>query len=373
MPHSRKIRVLIVDDSAVVRQVLSAELSKARDIEVVGAAIDPYIARDKIVALTPDVVTLDLEMPRMDGLTFLAKLMKYHPLPVVVVSSLTPAGSETALEALELGAVDVMCKPGSAYSVRDVSAVLADKIRAAAMSRYRRGATPVPPAPVPSSPVGAAKSLANPTAASRVAFVTPVGLKQTSHKIVAIGASTGGTQAIKDVLMGLPPDVAGTVMVLHMPEHFTATYAQRLNETCPMEVREAKHGDIVMPGLALLAPGNKHMVLTRSGARYYVELRDGPAVHHQRPSVDVLFHSVARHAGVNAVGAILTGMGADGAAGLLAMKTAGGVTVAQDEQTCVVFGMPHEAIELGAADTVLPINHIAPYILNALAEKAKIA
>jgi len=366
--HRNKIRVLVVDDSAVVRQVLSTELAKAPDIEVVGAAIDPYIARDKIVALEPDVITLDLEMPRMDGLTFLAKLMKHHPLPVVVVSSLTPAGSENALAALDLGAVDVMCKPGSAYSVGDVSGPLAEKIRAAAMSRYRRGgpASRVLPTATPQT--------ATPTATPRTA--TPAqhaGLKQTSHKIVAIGASTGGTQAIKEILVNLPPDTAGTVMVLHMPEHFTTTYAQRLNEACPMEVREARHGDIVMPGLALLAPGNQHMVLTRSGARYNVELRQGPPVHHQRPSVDVLFHSVARHAGVNAVGAILTGMGGDGAAGLLAMRTAGALTLAQDEHSCVVFGMPREAIKLNAATHVLPLDQIAPHILDVLAEKAKIA
>ena len=376
MPTSRKIRVLVVDDSAVVRQVLSAELSKAPDIEVVGAAIDPYIARDKIIALEPDVLTLDLEMPRMDGLTFLAKLMKHRPMPVVVVSSLTPAGGENAFQALELGAVDVMCKPGSAYSVADVSHALAEKIRAAAMSKYRRGGAASPtPSPATTYPVATTKS-ATPPASGPVppaASARGVGLKQTSHKIVAIGASTGGTQAIRDVLIHLPPDTAGTVMVLHMPEFFTASYAQRLNECCPMEVREARHGDIVMPGLALLAPGNKHMVLTRSGARYYVELRHGPPVHHQKPSVDVLFHSVARHAGVNAVGVILTGMGADGAAGMLAMKTAGAITFAQDERSCVVFGMPREAIELNAATSVLPLNQIAPHILQALAEKAKIA
>ena len=369
MPAPRKIRVLVVDDSAVVRQVLAAELAKVPDIDVVGTAVDPYIARDKIVALAPDVITLDLEMPRMDGLTFLAKLMKYHPLPVIVVSSLTPAGGENALQALELGAVDVMCKPGPSCNMGDLSEALADKIRTAAVSRYRRGG----PASrvLPASPATPAAGTTPP--AKTLVPARRAGLKQTSHKIVAIGASTGGTQAIKEILATLPPDMAGTVMVLHMPEYFTATYAQRLNELCPMEVREARHGDIVMPGLALLAPGNRHMVLARSGARYHVELRQGPPVHHQRPSVDVLFHSVARNAGVNAVGAVLTGMGTDGAAGLLAMRTAGAVTIAQDEHSSVVFGMPREAIELNAATHVLPLDKIAPCILDTLAEKAKIA
>ena len=367
---TKKIKVLIVDDSAVVRQVLSSELAKAHDIEVVGTAIDPYVARDKIVALQPDVITLDMEMPRMDGLTFLAKLMQYHPLPVIVVSSLTAAGSESAMRALELGAVDVMCKPGSAYSVADLSETLADKIRAAAASRYcRRSVAQVVPVAAGVAQPASASPAFTPTIAPPVA----TGLRQTTHKILAIGASTGGTEAIREVLTHLPADTPGTVIVQHMPEHFTEAFAKRLNDLCAMEVREARHGDLVTPGVALLAPGNHHMVLIRSGARYSVEIRQGPPVHHQRPSVDVLFQSVARHAGLNAVGVILTGMGADGAAGLLAMKNSGALTLAQNEQSCVVFGMPKEAIRLGAAGQVVPLNRMAPAILDCLAAKAKTA
>jgi two-component system, chemotaxis family, protein-glutamate methylesterase/glutaminase len=343
------INVLIVDDSAVVRQVLSAELSKASDIQVVGTAVDPYVARDKIVALRPDVITLDIEMPRMDGLTFLARLMKYHPMPVLVVSSLTPAGSQTALRALELGAIDIVSKPGGSYSVGDLAAVLIDKIRAAAQARYTRRPAPETPA---APPVKA----------------KPGSLPETTHKVLAIGASTGGTEAIREVLAALPATTPGTVIVQHMPEHFTAAFAQRLNTLSAMEVREARDGDAVVPGVALIAPGNHHMVLRRSGARYFVALRDGPRVFHQRPAVDVLFYSVAHEAGANAVGVLMTGMGADGAKGLLAMQQAGATTLAQEEQSCVVFGMPKEAIKLGAADEILPLDRIAGRALHALGE-----
>lgn len=342
------IKVLIVDDSAIVRQVLKKELSNARGIEVVGTAVDPYAARDKIIQLKPDVLTLDLEMPRMDGLTFLGKLMKFHPMPVVVVSSLTMKGSEAALHALELGAVDVMGKPGSSYSVANISKPLAEKIRAAATAKIAK------PAP------------ASATAPHPATAVQPRPMLKTTHKILAIGASTGGTEAIKNVLMGLPASTSGTVIVQHMPEHFTAAFAGRLNELCPMEVREAKNGDMIVPGLALLAPGNFHMVVRRSGARYHVEIKNGPPVHHQRPAVDVLFHSVAEQVGRNAVGAILTGMGADGARGMLAMKEAGAKTFAQDEKTCVVFGMPKEAIKLQAVEHVAPLHLIPNHIIKAL-------
>jgi len=338
------IRVLVVDDSAVVRQVLSGEISKAQDIEVVGTAADPFIARDKIVALHPNVITLDLEMPRMDGLTFLAKLMKYFPLPVIVVSSLTPHGSDTALRALELGAVDVVGKPGGSYTVGDIAAELIDKIRAASTARFRAAAAP---------------------AAQRVA-VSNVPLLNMTHKVLAIGASTGGTEAIRTVLMGLPATAPGTVIVQHMPEHFTASFAARLNDLCEMEVREARTGDLVAPGVALLAPGNHHMVLRRSGAQFSVELKGGPQVHYQRPSVDVLFHSVARQAEGNALGVILTGMGADGASGLLAMRQAGAQTLAQNEESCVVFGMPREAIRLGAAQEIAPLQNISARIMSIL-------
>jgi two-component system chemotaxis response regulator CheB len=340
------IKVLIVDDSAVVRQVLSAELSKVTDIEVVGTATDPYVARDKIVTLKPDVVTLDVEMPRMDGLTFLAKLMKHHPLPVIVVSSLTPKGSDMAMRALELGAVDVVSKPGASYTVAEIAGLIIDRIRAASVARYVKRPGSAGPAPRPA--------------------VSSESLLRTTHKVLAIGASTGGTEAIREVLTALPASTSGTVIVQHMPERFTAAFAKRLNDLCEMEVREAQNGDMLRPGLALIAPGNHHMVVRRSGANYLVDIRDGPPVHHQRPSVDVLFHSVARCVAANAVGVILTGMGADGAGGLLAMRQAGAHTLAQDERSCVVFGMPKEAIRLNAAETVVPLDAMAARIVDTL-------
>ncbi len=353
-PAGRKIRVLIVDDSAVVRQVLTKELSKSPDIDVVGSAVDPYVARDKIVQLKPDVLTLDLEMPRMDGLTFLSKLMQHWPLPVVIVSSLTPEGSRTALRALELGAIEVVCKPGSSFSVADLGQTLIEKVKIASRAKcFARKASATAPAS------GEAKPVYKRT------------LVETTHKILAIGASTGGTEAIRAVLTRLPANTPGTVIVQHMPEHFTASFAERLNGICKMEVREAKNGDYLSPGLALLAPGNFHMTLNRSGARYLVEVKDGPRVHHQRPAVDNLFQSVAQHAGPNAVGVILTGMGADGAEGLAKMRQAGAHTIAQDEATCVVFGMPKEAINRGAAIEVVPLSRVADKVLQSLATKVQ--
>lgn len=343
------IRVLVVDDSAVVRQILTNELSKFEDIEVVGGAIDPFIAREKIVKLQPDVLTLDVEMPRMDGLSFLEKLMKHFPMPVVVVSSLTPKNSETAFRALELGAVEVVSKSGSQFTAPDVGRDLVRAVRAAASAKvFARQSQP------------AAKTVSGIPAA-------PQALK-TTHKIIAIGASTGGTRAIEDVLREMPGNSPGTVIVQHMPEGFTAPFAKRLNQICRMEVREAQDGDRLVPGVALIAPGGQHMLLERSGAVYQVKIKHGPPVHFQRPAVDVLFQSVARNAGKNAVGVILTGMGADGAKGLLAMRQAGAHTFAQDEQSCVVFGMPKEAIKLGAADEVLPLSQIAPSVINYLSE-----
>lgn len=340
------IRVLIVDDSAVVRKILAEELAKYDDIEAIGTAVDPYVARDKIVKLRPDVVTLDVEMPRMDGLSFLAKLMKHYPLPVVVVSSLTPKNSEAAIRALALGAVEVICKPGSQYSIPDVERELIRAIRAAAMARVSKvhEASHVSPA---------------------VAEGPPLHL-ETTHKVLAIGASTGGTKAIETVLRGLPATAPGTVIVQHMPAQFTAAFAARLNQVCQMEVREARDQDPVVPGVALIAPGGRHMLLHQSGAHYLVHVKDGPLVHHQRPSVDVLFHSVARSAGRNAVGVLLTGMGADGAKGLLAMRQSGAYTLAEDEESCVVFGMPLEAIKLGAATDVVVLPQMAPAILKML-------
>lgn len=346
------IKVLVVDDSAVVRKVLSTELSKADDITVVGTAIDPFVARDKIIQLKPDVLTLDLEMPKMDGLTFLAKLMKHQPMPVIVVSSLTPKGSETALRALQLGAVDVVGKPGSAYSVAELSDTLIEKIRVASIARVVKTKTKA--------------KLAQTRAQIDPAF-------RTTHQIIAIGASTGGTKAIESVLTAMPTNTPGIVIVQHMPEHFTASFAERLNGICQMEVREAKNNDTVQPGLVLIAPGNQHMVFRRSGARYHVLLKGGPPVEHQRPSVDVLFHSVAQQAGHNAVGVILTGMGADGAAGMLAMHQADARTIAQDEASCVVFGMPKEAIQMGGADHIMSLDKIPQGIINLITQNKMVS
>ncbi len=346
------IKVLIVDDSAVVRKVLTEELSKYEDIEVVGTAIDPYVAREKIVSLRPDVLTLDLEMPRMDGLSFLSRLMKHFPLPVVVVSSLTPQNSATALRALELGAVEVVSKPGSQFSIPDVHRQLIRAIRAAA-----------------SAQVGALKSSGISAGTASETPSVRLSPLHTTHKVVAIGASTGGTQALEVVLQQMPADAPGTVIVQHMPEFFTQSFSERLNKVCRMEIREAKDRDDVVPGVVLIAPGNRHMVLQVSGARYAVRIKDGPPVYHQRPSVDVLFQSVAENAGPNAVGAILTGMGADGAKGLLAMRKAGAHTLAQDEQSCVVFGMPKEAIKLGAAETIVSLQQVAGTILRLVNER----
>ncbi len=343
------IRVLIVDDSAFIRRVLSEQLSKFEDIDVVGTAIDPYVARDKIVSLRPDVITLDIEMPRMDGLSFLSKLMHHHPMPVVIVSSLTKENSEMALRALELGAVEVIAKPGSQFTLPDVPHRLIQAIRAASVADvHKRRAVPLPETP-PEEPIA-----------------LPPPAVHADSKILAIGASTGGTTAIESILRGMPATLPGTVIVQHMPEYFTKAFADRLNKFCSLEVREAQDNDHVASGVALVAPGNHHMVLERSGAGYQVKIRDGPPVHHQRPSVDVLFQSVARHAGSNAVGVILTGMGADGAKGLLAMKQSGAHTIAQDERSCVVFGMPKEAIKLGAADEIVPLKDITQTLLARL-------
>jgi two-component system chemotaxis response regulator CheB len=339
---TRNIKVLIVDDSAIVRKVLSEELSREKEIEVVGTAPDPYVARDKIVRLRPDVITLDIEMPRMDGLTFLKKLMRHYPIPVIIVSSLTRAGGTLAMEALSLGALEVISKPSAAYSVGDMSVQLAEKIRAVASvnlkDKIRQDAekSDAPPKPVTAS----------------------LALSKTTNKIIAIGASTGGTEAIKAVLLGMPPNAPGILIVQHMPAKFTTSFAERLDSLCTIHVKEAADGDSVANGTALIAPGNFHMLLRRSGANYYVQVKNGPMVHHQRPSADVLFRSVADYAGANAIGIILTGMGADGAEGMLKMRQAGARTIAQDEQSCVVFGMPKEAIKLGAVEKVVALSQV---------------
>lgn len=345
----KKIKVLVVDDSAVVRKVFREELSRERDIDVIGTASDPYVARDKIVQLKPDVITLDIEMPRMDGITFLRKLMTYYPLPVIIVSSLTKGGSRLAMDALALGALEVLSKPSGAYSVGEMSLQLAEKIRAVASVRVQ-----------PKKNGG--------ESGTEKPIQTVV---KTTHKVVAIGASTGGTEALKAVLTAMPPGSPGILVVQHMPAQFTASFAERLNDLSAMTVREAKEGDSLVNGLALIAPGNFHMLLRRSGARYYVEVKKGPLVHHQRPSVDVLFHSVASQAGSNAVGAILTGMGGDGAAGLLKMREAGARTIAQDEKSCVVYGMPKEAVRLGAVERVVPLDRVAQTILDLVADETR--
>ncbi len=341
------IRVLVVDDSAVVRKIFSTELAHDPEIDVVGTAPDPFIARDKILALKPDVITLDIEMPRMDGLTFLRKLMAHYPVPTIVVSSLTPKGGDLAMEALDAGAVEVMCKPGASYSVGDMAVELKEKIKAAAQvklskqSRFPKG---------PQEGIPKVKTA----------------LTRTTNKVIAIGASTGGTQALQAVLTSFPRNVAGTVIVQHMPENFTRSFADRLNSVCEIEVKEAEDGDAVVPGRALIAPGNFHMTLNRSGANYYVHVKPGPLVNRHRPSVEVLFKSVARYAGANAVGVILTGMGNDGAQGMLEMKQAGAYTVAQDESTCVVFGMPKEAIKAGGVDKIEKLDNIPAEVINHL-------
>jgi len=343
----RKIKVFIVDDSAIVRKIFSEEISKEPDMEVTGTAPDPFVARDKIVRQKPDVLTLDIEMPRMDGLTFLKKLMTYYPLPVIIVSSLTPKGSKMALEALEHGAIDVLSKPGASYSVGDMSVQLKEKIRGAArvdLTRLRRTTSPAG-GPLP---------------------MISRNLSETTQKLIAMGASTGGTEALKEVLIRMPLNTPGILIVQHMPPHFTTVFAERLNGFCQIEVREAKDGDSVLNGQALIAPGNFHMLLRRSGSRYYVNIKDGPLIHHQRPAVDVLFNSVAQYAGANAIGVLLTGMGADGANGLLKLKETGAKTIAQDETSCVVFGMPKEAIKVGAVDRVAPLDRIPLEIMGLL-------
>lgn len=338
------IRVLIVDDSATARAVLTDILSGDPMIEVVGTASDAYIARDKIVELRPDVICLDVEMPRMDGITFLKRLMHYMPIPVIMVSSLTQAGAKTTLEALESGAVDFVPKPHShIYDGKDeMRDELIAKIKIASRVKVKQ------------------HLLRN------TAQANTTSLAETTNKILAIGASTGGTEALKDVLMGLPRNAPGTIVVQHMPANFTGAFAERLNSLCAMEVREARNGDSITPGLVLIAPGDYHMVVRRSGARYYVEIGSGEKVSGHRPSADVLLNSVAKIAGANAIGVILTGMGGDGAKGLLAMRNAGARTIGQDEASCVVYGMPKVAYELGAVENQLPLSKIANAILAVL-------
>jgi two-component system chemotaxis response regulator CheB len=348
----RKIRVLIVDDSAIVRKILADALSAEPDIEIVGAAPDPYVARDKILSLAPDVLTLDIEMPRMDGLTFLRKLMRFHPLPVIVISSLAQSAARIAMQALEAGAVEVLAKPGGPYSVGDLRHGLAGKVRAAAAARI--GARePRVPAPPPQRAVGEAPA----------SILAP-------DTVIALGASTGGTEAIAFVLSRLPASTPGALIAQHIPPAFSRAFANRLNDLSPMQVKEAEDGDRLRPGLALVAPGDFHMVARKAAGQIFVNVQPGPRVCYQRPSVDVLFHSVAETTGPASVGVLLTGMGNDGAQGLLKMRKAGGRTIAQDESSCVVFGMPREAIALGAAEQVLPLLSIPGAILSCGARAA---
>jgi two-component system chemotaxis response regulator CheB len=347
----KPIRVMIVDDSATVRQVLAAVLSGVAGIEVSGVASDPLFALDKMARDWPDVLLIDVEMPRMDGITFLKKIMAMRPTPVVVCSTLTEAGTATAMEALAAGAVSLVTKPrlGLRQFLLDSGEDIVGAVRAAAHARVRRQ-LPAPAVP-PRLGVDAVPDVAAPAA-----------LHETTEKIVALGASTGGTQALEAVLRALPQVCPGIVIVQHMPEKFTAAFAARLNAVCAVDVCEARSGDRVLPGRVLIAPGGRHMQLVRSGAQYQVSVTDGPPVNRHRPSVDVLFRSVARGAGANALGVLMTGMGDDGARGLLTMREAGALTLAQDQASCVVYGMPKEAVRLGAAQRVAPLSAIAAEI-----------
>lgn len=338
-----KTRVLVVDDSAVVRRAISEALSQDPEIEVVGTACDPYNARDRILELNPDVLTLDIEMPRMDGLTFLRILQKHRPMPVVVVSSITPAGSKAALAALEAGAVDVIAKPTSAWSIGDLAGQLIHRVKGAALARFR---------------------MANAGAAAERIEAAPA-IQFNPRQLILLGASTGGTEALKSVLTQLPPGLPGICIVQHIPPFFSKAFAERLNECCAFEVREAVAGDELRPGLALIAPGDYHMMVIWNNGRYQVVLNQGPPQHHTRPAVDVLFNSAAACAGRHAVAGLLTGMGSDGAQGMRKLKQAGAATLAQNEETCVVYGMPRAAVELGVVDQVLPLERIPLALLRA--------
>ncbi len=348
-----KIKVLIVDDSAIVRQTLSELLSSDPQIDVIATASDPYIAAKKISEQVPDVITLDIEMPKMDGLTFLQKIMTQHPIPVIICSSLSDKGSASALKALEYGAVEIITKPrlGTKQYLEESRMHICDVVKAAASTNLRR----VTPRLIEVQPKLTADVI--------IAKSNNKAMIKTTEKVVVVGASTGGTEALRTFLEAFPLDSPGIVIVQHMPENFTKAFAKRLDGLCKITVKEAEDGDTVIRGRALIAPGNKHMLLKRSGARYFVEIKDGPLVSRHRPSVDVLFRSAARYAGKNCVGVIMTGMGDDGAKGMLEMKETGAYNIAQDEKSCVVFGMPNEAIKLGGVDKILPLDLISNHVL----------
>ena len=353
MQIGKKVKVLIVDDSAVVRQTLSELLSSDSEIEVIGTASDPFVAAKRIQEVLPDVITLDVEMPKMDGLTFLQKIMDQNPIPVVICSSLTTSGSETAIKALEYGAVEIITKPklGTKQFLEESRIHICDVVKAASLANLKR------------------KSLwqikVQPKLSADAVIAKPVGhaMVETTEKVVVVGASTGGTEALKVFLEAFPPDSPGIVIVQHMPENFTKAFAKRLDSISRISVKEAEDGDTVIRGRALIAPGNKHLLLKRSGAKYFVEVKDGPLVSRHRPSVDVLFRSAARYAGKNAIGVIMTGMGDDGAKGMLELKEADAITIAQDEKSCVVFGMPQEAIKLGGVDKISSLENISGEVM----------
>ena len=359
--ETRRLKVLIVDDSALVRRILTELLSADPEMEVVGAASDAYMAREKIKQLNPDVITLDVEMPKMDGVTFLRNLMRLRPMPVVMVSSLTEHGAEITLDALAIGAVDYLPKPkiDLAATLGDYAAELCTKIKVAARARVRRYSGDAPAAPTNIPPRYSADAVL-PKAAVPRQF-------RTTDRIIAVGASTGGTEALREVLTQLPADTPGIVIAQHIPKAFSTPFAKRMNALCQMTVYEAEDGQQVLPGHVYIAPGDRHLLLVRDGARYVCKLDDGQPVNRHKPSVDVLFRSVAQQAGRNAIGVILTGMGKDGAEGLKEMRDAGSPTIAQDEATCVVWGMPREAVALGAAVQVMGLHEI-PARLRALAE-----
>ncbi len=349
-----KIKVVVVDDSALIRTILKEIINQQKDMEVVGAAPDPLVAREMIRTLNPDVITLDVEMPKMDGLDFLERLMRLRPMPVLMISTLTEKGSEVTLRALELGAVDFIAKPkiGIQEGMKQYAEEIAGKIRTAAEAHVKSIG--------PSAKAGSTSSEATPAPLRNKTIST--------EKILVFGASTGGTEALKEVLIRMPPDCPGIVIAQHMPEGFTQSFAARLDNLCKIKVKEAEHGDRILPGHAFLAPGHSHLLVGRSGANYVCELSQSEPVNRHRPSVDVLYRSAAQHAGKNAIGLILTGMGKDGALGMKEMHEAGAYTFAQDEASCVVFGMPKEAIAHGGVDEVLPLNKIAARILEYLAE-----